>query len=76
MNCLVSLFHVESVREEYVVFDNMQYEVKTFDMSFSFSYLIWWIKEKFEGDFILKGSLNSGKTRTYYVLMPLCNESH
>jgi hypothetical protein len=76
MKCLVSLFHVESVREEYVVFDNMQYEVKTFDMSFSFSYLIWWIKEKFEGDFILKGRFNSGKTRTYYVLMPLCNESH
>jgi hypothetical protein len=58
------------------VFDNMQYEVKIFDMSFSFSDLIWWIKEKFEGDFILKGRFNSGKTRTYYVLMPLCNESH
>lgn len=76
MNCLVSLFHVESVREEFVVFDNMQYEVKIFDILFSFSDLIWWIKEKFEGDFILKGRFNSGKTRTQYVLIPLCNEYH
>lgn len=57
-----------------MVFDNMQYEVKIFYMSFSFSGLIWWIKGKFEGDLILKGRFNSGKTRTQYVLMPLCNE--
>ena len=31
---------------------------------------------KFDGDFTLKGRFDTGKTRTHYALMPLCDPAH
>ena len=58
------------------MFEDMEEELKWFDESPSFNDLCVHFKEKFGGDFTLKGWFDSGKTRAHYVLMPLRDPAH
>ena len=53
------------------MFEDMEVESEMFDDPPSFSGLFLCVKEKIDGDFILKGRFDSGKTRAHYILMPL-----
>ena len=58
------------------MFEDMEEELKMFDDPPSFSDLVLRVKEKFDGEFTLKGRFDSGKTRAHYVLMSLRDCAH
>ena len=76
MDCLVRLFYGGSVRKQDGLFEDMEEELKMFDDPPSFSDLVLRVKEKFDGEFTLKGRFDSGKTRAHYILMPLRGQAH
>jgi hypothetical protein len=58
------------------MFEDMEGELEWFDEPPSFNDLCVCLNAKFSGDFTLKGRFDSGKTRAYYVLMPLRDRAH
>jgi len=58
------------------MFEDMEEELEWFDEPLSFSDLCVRLNEKFGDDFTPKGRFDSGKTRAYYVLMPLHAHAH
>ena len=58
------------------MFEDMEEELEMFDDPPSFNDRVLRVKEKFEGDFTLKGRFDSRKTRAHYVLMPLRDQAH
>jgi hypothetical protein len=61
MACCVRVFYRGSVRREDGMFEDMEEELKWFDEPPSFSDLCVRLKEKFGGDFTLKGRSDSGR---------------
>jgi hypothetical protein len=58
------------------MFEDMEEELEWFDGPPSFNDLCVHLNAKFGGDFTLKGSFDSGKTRAHYVQMPLRDPAH
>jgi hypothetical protein len=75
MDSLVRLFHGGRVKAD-GEFENMEDEVELFDTPPSLRDLLCRVREKFDGDFTLKGRFDCGKIRAHYVLMRLPNEAH
>lgn len=59
------------------MFENIEDNLKMFDIPPSFCVLFLRIKKNFDDDnFTLKEMFDSGQSRAHYVFMPLCNEGH
>lgn len=71
MDCLVRLCYGGIVRKEDCSFEDMCEELEMFDEPPSFNDLCLRVKEKFTGDFTLKGRFDCGKTRSHFMVMPL-----
>ena len=76
MDCCVRVLYGGNVRREYGIFEDKEEELEWFDKPPSFNDLCVRLKAKFSGDFTLKRRFDSGKTRAYYVLMPLHAHAH
>ena len=76
MDCCVRVLYGESVRREDGMFEDMEEELEWFDEPTSFNDLYVHLNAKFGGDFTLNGRFDTGKTRSYYVLMPLRDPTH
>ena len=63
MNCCVKVLYEGSVRREDGMFEDMKEELEWFDEPPSFNDLCVRLNAKFGGDFTLKGSFDTGKTR-------------
>jgi hypothetical protein len=76
MDCSVRVYFGRIVRKEDGEFEDMEEELEWFDELPSFNDLCVRLNTKFGGNFTIKGRFDSGKTRTKYVLMPLCDPAH
>ena len=76
MDYCVRVFYGGSVRREDDMFEDMEKELEWFDEPPSFNDLCVCLNAKFDGDLTLKGRFNTGKTRAYYVLIPLRDPTH
>ena len=76
MDVVSEFFYGGSVRKEDGMFEDMEEELEWFDEPPSFNDLCICLNAKFGGDFTLKETFDSGKTRAHYVLMPLRDSAH
>lgn len=74
MDGVVRLLYGGTGRKEDGLFKEMEEELEMFDDPPSFSDLVLCLKDKFDGDFTLRGRFDTGKTRAHFVLMPLRNQ--
>jgi hypothetical protein len=74
MDDVVCLLYGGTVRKEDGLFEEMEEELEIFDDPPSFSDLMLRLKDKFDGDFTLRGRFDTGKTRAHFILMPLRNQ--
>jgi hypothetical protein len=76
MDCCVRVFYGENVRKEDGMFEDMEEELEWFGEPPSFNELYVRLNAKFGVDFTPNETFDSGKTRAYYVLMPLRDRAH